>query len=676
MDETASQQDKQIMYGCFLSVINDLRHSQFWAPIFVFMLASLVAPFAHAQQSTVHLSHDGDFYEPLAPFTNVHIDTSGAISLGTLRSGQVQMEPFPDKYVDFGLTDARIWLRVRLHNPADKDGVWRLDLRRQFVRSLDVYLVEKDKAPVQLLEHTNRDAFNARPIPNRYLAVDVPVSGEATVDLYVVYESDASTWLPYAITTVEAHAVSHVRENSINWLINGFLFAVLILALILAPVVRWQVSLAFCVYIISGSLFVFNSEGYAFQYFWPTMPGLNDPIDLVFILLMAAAGPAFGRVFFDIERHSLVLNRVLIGIITAAIMLALLTFPLFHIAAFKVVAYPLVVVSAALHLVVAIYARSKLIDGSTPILFGATFVLGSMLYALSAAILPGKISLEHTLDIGHIVLLIESIAFAVAIALRLNKVRKDRDRALRSELAAVKDQAALNTKLLASQTKYNDARALARQRRDELSSIRHDIAQPLTSLRAAMFELEGVDDETTQKMHTSFDYLETIARNGGVIDQAIGSEATLKAGYETFEVKVILDNVVAIFENEARVKGLELRYRPSNATIETDPLELMRMVSNLVSNAIKYTASGAILVSAHRRAGKLEIGVRDTGAGMDEATLQEALKKYSKGQASQGAGLGLALVSETARRLGIAFEINSRELRGTTAVLSLPLHQD
>lgn len=624
-----------------------------------------------AEAAPVILSQDGDYNEPLAQYSSVLIDPSGEMTLDALRLDRSSMVPYTNRYVDFGLNDAQIWLRTSLKNPSQKSHVWRLDLRRQFVSSLDVYVVRAGEAPINILTHTNRDSFAERPIPNRYLAVDIPIEGQETVEVYVTYRSDAATWLPYKIATQEAYIVAHGRENSINWLMNGSLFAVLVLALILAPVVRWQISAAFSVYIISGSLFVFNSEGYAFQYFWPNAPGLNDPIDLVFILMMAASGPAFGRVFFDVQRHSPFLNKVLLTIVTTALVLATLTFPLFDFAAFKLLAYPLVVISSVLHFAVAIFAFRRKLPGSTPIVIGACFVLGSLLYALVAGIVPGKISLEHTLDIGHITLLIESIAFAVAIAIRLNRVRLDRNRALISELDSAREKANLNAALLQSQNNYDAARELARARRDELASVRHDIAQPLTSLRAAMSDLEGVDEGATKQMHASFDYLETIAREGAYIDRTTGNGPGKDNKNETFMVTAILDNVVAIFSGDAKAKGLELRYRPSEATIETDPLELMRMISNLVSNAIKYTESGTVLVSAHRRAGKLEIGVRDTGIGMDEQTLRRRLTKYDKGPESDGQGLGLHLVSETAECLGIQFQVYSREGTGTSALLSM-----
>ena len=207
-------------------------------------LAFISTAWAVSDPAPVILSQDGDYRETLAQHSRMLLDHSRAMTIDGLLGAPGKMAPVTKRYVDFGLTDARIWLRTSLTNPSQKSDVWRLDLRRQFVRALDVYVV-RNGVVEKVLSHTGRDAFSERAIPSRYLAVDIPVSGQETVDIIIVYESDAATWLPYLISTKEAYAVAHARENSVNWLLNGALGTVLIIALILSPVVRWQTSVAF-----------------------------------------------------------------------------------------------------------------------------------------------------------------------------------------------------------------------------------------------------------------------------------------------------------------------------------------------------------------------------------------------------------------------------------------------
>jgi signal transduction histidine kinase len=306
--------------------------------------------------------------------------------------------------------------------------------------------------------------------------------------------------------------------------------------------------------------------------------------------------------------------------------------------------------------------------GATPFLVGSIFVLASLLFALLAHLNPGRISLEQTLDVGHLTLLIDAVAFAMAIAIRLVGMRRDRDAAMLAELHSTREQLRLAEALQRSQAQYDAARELAARRQEELSSVTHDIAQPLASLRAAMTVMEGVDDATTRQMHAAFDYLEILARRNSVSDIGAGAAGT---ALEIFPVSAVLDNVFRMFGSEARAKALHLRYRSCDARVRGDPIALMRMVGNLVANAIKHTPSGAVLLACRRRKGCVSIEVWDTGPGMDANQLHAALERYVKGAHSEGQGLGLPLVKEMADKHGARFFLQSRPGKGTRAVLEL-----
>ncbi|MEL7547821.1 MAG: HAMP domain-containing sensor histidine kinase, partial [Pseudomonadota bacterium] len=91
-------------------------------------------------------------------------------------------------------------------------------------------------------------------------------------------------------------------------------------------------------------------------------------------------------------------------------------------------------------------------------------------------------------------------------------------------------------------------------------------------------------------------------------------------------------------------------------------------LSNLVSNALKYTSDGDILVAARRRDGAVRIEVHDTGAGLDPAALARVLKKGERGAPDgdvSGTGLGLSIVAEWAEKNGLSFDARSQPGRGS-----------
>ena len=124
-----------------------------------------------------------------------------------------------------------------------------------------------------------------------------------------------------------------------------------------------------------------------------------------------------------------------------------------------------------------------------------------------------------------------------------------------------------------------------------------------------------------------------------------------------------------MFGEEARNKGLDLRVVPSGAVVNTAPLALMRIVSNLVSNAIKYTEDGRVLLGCRRRDGHLCIEIHDTGPGMSESELARLAKPYERASDAPGTGLGLALVHELAATAKLDIQLASAPGKGTSAIV-------
>jgi signal transduction histidine kinase len=635
--------------------------------------AALAMFAACARAAPLALEHDRRI--DLAPFTEVYFDESLKRTVAQLHTAPHMFSPVETPYIDFGLRDSRIWLRVQLYNPAQQPGTWRLDLRRQYLQELVVYLVRKGAQPEIILSHGRYDAFARRPIADRYLAADLTLAGREAVEIFVAYRARAATWMPMKISSLEAYAAAHAAEERVNWSINGALLAMIVIALLMTPVIGWRISLAFCFYILAGFFFVFHAEGYSFQHLWPDRAGLNTPLGLIFLLLMAVSGPIFARILFDTWERFPVFDRVLRAEIAAAGALALASIPLFDLTAFKLVAYPFIVITALLQVTTGILAYRANLLGATPFLVGSGLVVASLLFALLGNVWAGNIDLEATLDAGHMTLLTESVAFAAAVVIRVLGLRRERDAALRAELAAARDKLKLDAALRDAQAQYDAARTVAERRRMQLSSVGHDIRQPITALRSALSKLTDADSAAARQVSAAFDYLETLARSKveAEADEGGGGAAATTDGVETFPIGAVLDNVSQMFAPEAAAKGLDFRYRPADLVVKAEPLALMRLVNNLVANAVKHTKTGGVLLAARRRSGEASIEVRDTGPGMDEEGVRTAIRPFQKGEDSTGDGLGLAIVAEQSERLGYRFALRSKPGRGTAASLRLPL---
>ena len=625
-------------------------------------MASVVANTSLAEP--VSLNHSRDFDVALSPVAQVYFDATKSLTLAEVQ--QKDFAPFSKRYVDFGLSDARIWLKASVQSAGPETGAWRLDLRRQYLEEGNVYLVRETGAVEVLLRTKSDDVFAERAVQNRYLAVDFSLKGGERATLYVAYTSDASTWLPMRVMSLEAYTKAHSTENRWNWTLNGALFAMLILAALFAPIIRWKVSLAFCLYLFAGILFVLHSEGYAFELLWPNQPWLYDPLDLTLILFMSLSGPLFAKFFFNTAENFPWLDRLLIAGIGCSAIFALLSFPLFEHALFKLVAYPFVVITSALHLTTGIFAYRKRLLGSLPFLIGSLLVLSSLVYASLAHARPGWISLERTLDVGHLALLADAICFAIAIVMRLLGIRRERDAALRAELAATTNQLQAEQNLRKREQEYRQTQAISERRKTQLASVRHDIRQPLISLRNAMERLGEEDEETANQIHSAFDYLEGLARQSSLQPEAASFGASA-----IISLRESLEQCADMFRKEAGQAGIELRLRVSDLQTDADPLILMRIVNNLLANAIRHSGATKILLACRKRAGGLSIEVWDDGSGMSDADLATYTAAQAKSETSTGSGLGLAIAQTASEAIGAQLDLTSREGFGTRSRITL-----
>jgi two-component system, sensor histidine kinase len=151
----------------------------------------------------------------------------------------------------------------------------------------------------------------------------------------------------------------------------------------------------------------------------------------------------------------------------------------------------------------------------------------------------------------------------------------------------------------------------------------------------------------------------------------------LQANPAEFAVQRLLDRIETTFAELADKKGLSLRVVPCSAWVRSDPILLERILFNLVSNAVRYTARGGVVVGCRRRATELRIDVCDTGAGIPEDQRQSIFSEFYQlatpgPDRRAGLGLGLAIVDRLSRLLGHPVQLESHPGRGSRFSVSVP----
>jgi Na+/proline symporter/CheY-like chemotaxis protein len=213
-----------------------------------------------------------------------------------------------------------------------------------------------------------------------------------------------------------------------------------------------------------------------------------------------------------------------------------------------------------------------------------------------------------------------------------------------------------------------------------LAAASHDILQPLNAARLYVTSLVerqggGNDAQLVGNIDASLDAVEEIF--GALLDISRLDTGAMKAEIVGFRIDELLRQLEVEFAPLAQAKGLELTFVPCSLAVKSDRRLLRRLLQNLVSNAVKYTPSGRVLVGCRRRRGRLRIDVYDTGLGVPaskkRAIFQEFHRLDQGAKVARGLGLGLSIVERIARVLDHKIVVNSEVGRGSQFSVEVPL---
>ncbi|MBA8887560.1 signal transduction histidine kinase/Na+/proline symporter/CheY-like chemotaxis protein [Dokdonella fugitiva] len=209
-----------------------------------------------------------------------------------------------------------------------------------------------------------------------------------------------------------------------------------------------------------------------------------------------------------------------------------------------------------------------------------------------------------------------------------------------------------------------------------LAAVSHDLAQPLHAAHLFTHALaQRIGDaparETVAHIDGALGSAEALL--GGLLDISRLDAGGMRAEPRAFAAADLLVNLAAEFRVLAEAKGLTLHCVPTRAWLCSDPQLLRRVLQNFLSNAIKYTRNGGVLVGCRRRGANLRIEVWDSGAGIaeaDRALVFEEFRRLDRG--GTGLGLGLAIAERVARLLGHALTLRSWPGRGSVFAIEVP----
>jgi signal transduction histidine kinase len=210
------------------------------------------------------------------------------------------------------------------------------------------------------------------------------------------------------------------------------------------------------------------------------------------------------------------------------------------------------------------------------------------------------------------------------------------------------------------------------------SGAAHDLRQPVYAMqlytsmllddpdltKALLPKIEQSCISINDMFNTLFDYQQAHMNDTGLVENKINIQ-------ETFH------SLALHFQPIATGKGLQIRFKPIAGFITMVPLYLVRILGNLITNALRYTNTGGVLVGVRKTRKAIVFEIWDTGVGIDDSKIKQIFNEFYKINTldinNEGLGLGLAIVKQLSARIyGADISVQSRLGRGSVFKFSIP----
>lgn len=654
------------------------------------LIVSFFAPRSHANapeidaQQIVTIDKD-DGFGPVNSYITAYTERGSRLTLQEVISlAQTgQFKPLETRVPDFGYFDKGIWLKFRVKNPTPDKLEQFLLMHTNFMRSMDLYFVTDSKFS-QALHQDATSKFGSRPIQYHQLVAPLDIPASTSGDIYIRYTSEGSTNMPISLQTPVSFAQTTNFRVTIDFVFYGIM-SVLIFASLLGRIFwRNPTFIAYAFYAASVLLYIFQRDGYAFQYLWPNAPQWNNFSSLPLGASLIIFAAFFTRAYLYSNKLHPVIDKILIGIIIMQITVVASAIFIGSSNA-KQLAIMTTMIGILIYFCIGIAAYRKY---GRRTLFFVIGWLGILFASISVTLIHWtriEILGAESLDLMRAAMIFDSFMLGLASVVSIVEIQKDRQRLVSEHMNTLSTNLDLHNRLGRLEQKYHFMQNFAERANQSVVDTKHDLRQPLFALRSAISDLTESNDSTNSRseIEESLNYIEGMVET--VFEEAIEQgEVTAprkEDGAEHVKVDKLFSSLFTMFKNEAENNNITLKTIGSSHSVYVAPFPVLRVFSNFITNAIRYAPGARVTIGAKREGDHLSLEVHDTGPGMTEAELDVIKNRYHRGSAAQnekadaGLGLGLSIVEKLAKENQLEWSLESRKGHGTIAKIKVKISE-
>lgn len=230
--------------------------------------------------------------------------------------------------------------------------------------------------------------------------------------------------------------------------------------------------------------------------------------------------------------------------------------------------------------------------------------------------------------------------------------------------------------------KKEEAERASHDKSHFLAVASHDLRQPLHALGLYIAELQrkaigSEQQHLVGQVERSVESLSTLLN--ALLDISKLDAGAIVPHIQVCDVGAMLKHVASDYQILSSLRNIQLVIRLCTVHVHSDPMLLERILTNLVSNALRYTPhNGCVMIACRRRGDRLRIEVRDNGVGIsksDQANIYREFYQLNQPQldSSKGLGLGLAIVDRLAKLLGHRIDLRSAAGKGSVFAVEVPI---